>query len=389
MPDILYAAALDKQLYADSQLAVAQAQRSAADTRKANCASLVQACATCLACCECCVTVVKTPTAKVTEICIQQCLDRCPMSCCAWALIPDKCGQSGWCTFAFGGNTETYVMCGSYRGRCGASCNWTVPSGVCCVQFDFWSPGAQSGSGYCCGHATWGANGSFGSITMPVTEGHTYCLCAGCGVCCQVGPSYNDKGFRGGCTSIIGCNLCNVCIVAPTPHALKYFNWDKGMPTWCRSFNCGGGSGQCFCGGIWQCADNSCATCGVICAGPNDSMPLGRTIAPNSHYFKVRGSGGGCYCKDTNNYGWYRSIGVPRWPGDANTSSAPHNGFHCKYATSNTCNGCQWGGEYCMTCTPCIPGMGGAPTHIMGSCTNAYGSYVRGGAVRVVFKCPV
>lgn len=383
MPDILYAAALDKQLYQDTQLSVAQAQRSAADTKKSQCASLVTACATCLACCNCCVTVVKTPTAKTTEICIQQCLDRCPMSCTAWDLIPDKCGATGWCTFAFGGNTSTYLLCGDYNGRCGRSCNWTVPTGVCCVQFDFWSPGAYGGSGYCCGHSVWGANGSFGSITMCVTPGDVYCLCAGCGLCCQVGPSYQDNGFRGGTTSIVGPGLQNVCIDSPTPHSLKYMVWDKGIPTWCRAFNCGGGSGQCHCGGFWQCADNSCATCGIICMGANDSMPHGRICYAKSHYFKVRGSGGGCYCKDSNNYGWYRSIGVPRYPGDVGTCS-----YHCKYATSSTCNGCEWGGGINLNCIPAIPGMGASASHIMGSCTNAYGGYPRGGAVRLVFKCP-
>lgn len=381
MPDILYAAALDKQLYQDTQLSVAQAQRAAADTLKGQCAALVTACATCLACCNCCVTVQKTPTAKTTEICIQQCLDQCPMHCCAWSLIPDKCGVSGWCTFTFSGN---YLLCGAYAGRCGVSCNWTVPTGVCCVQFDMWSPGAISGTGYCCGHSVWGANGSFGSITMAVTPGDVYCLCAGCALCCSVGPSYETYGFRGAPTWIAGCGLVNVCIDAPTPHGLKYFNWDKGMPTSCRAFNCAGGSGQCYCGAFWQCADNSCATCGIICASANDSQPHGRLDGSRpGHYFKVPGSGGGCYCKDTNNYGWYRSIGVPRYPGDINTCSN-----HCKYASSSTCNGCDWGGGICSPNIPQIPGMGANPTHIMGSCTSAYGGMPKGGAIRMVFICP-
>lgn len=396
MPDILYAAALDKQLYADSQLAVAQAQRSAADSRKSSCASLVTACATCLACCQCCVTVVKTPTAKTTEWCIQQCLNQCPMSFEAWSKIP-LCGQlsagtsNDWCTF--------WVCDPDYR-RCGRCCNWTIPNvnSCVCVQFDMWSPGAYNSSGYCCGHAVWGANGSFGSIVACLPAGCQYTICGGCAICCYAGPDYQGYGHQGSCTKVVGYALCGVCVPSPTPHALKYFFWSqmfRGPATQCRSFNCADGSGQCFCGGMWQCADNSCATCGIIKASANDALPLGTLAGPaggvKGHYYKVKGAGGGCYCKDSNNYGWYATIGVPRFPyiatGGGNTEETGYNcSAMCRSASSSTCSGCQWSGGIGGGNKPPIPGLGAGPVHVMGSCTNSYGDSGRMGAVRVSYK---
>jgi len=54
MADVLYYAALDKYLYADTQLAAAQDQATRAVNRYNAANNAVTACQTCLNCCKCC-----------------------------------------------------------------------------------------------------------------------------------------------------------------------------------------------------------------------------------------------------------------------------------------------------------------------------------------------
>ena len=382
MPDILYAAALDKQVFAESQLSTASAQQTQKNSERVtalstltaacNCYSNLNNCCLCCWCnCEACVAALKVPVAQTECYEIQDCLYQCPVDPDAWNLIPDNTGQPGWNTF--------WVCDTSGYYRCGKGCSWTVPAGVTCVQFDMWGVGGNNSSGYCCGGAPWGPNGSFGSIVMPVSAGCSYTICGGCALCCAHGPSYHDQAFpSGSATYVSGYGLQNVCIQPALNNFPRLYNHCIGLTVNCRAYNCAGGSGQCWCGFGWFCQDNSCATCGVRCAAHTNVWPQGRVCVPNAHYYRTTGAGG-CYCRDTNAYGWFRNITVPRMY--CCTCQCL-----CRYFDSSTCGGWLYGYE-CYGGKTCMPGIGSEPLTVMGSCTSMYSGYPNMGAVRVTYYC--
>jgi hypothetical protein len=99
----------------------------------------------------------------------------------------------------------------------GTSCTWTVPTGVCCAQFQLWGPGGGSSSQCCCGGAPFGPSGAYMLVQMQVTPGHSYTLCAGCAPCCyatQGGPGIGNPTYITGCGLSVcadagfSCQLC-------------------------------------------------------------------------------------------------------------------------------------------------------------------------------------
>lgn len=119
-----------------------------------------------------------------------------------WCLIPTISLAGGW--------ASGFSVCdtsGSYR--CGASCTWTVPAGCTCARFQIWGAGAGSGYACCCGFSPFGGTGAYASVIIPVTEGDTYTLCAGCAYCCYADAGGNNAS---GCPSYVtGTGLTNFC----------------------------------------------------------------------------------------------------------------------------------------------------------------------------------
>jgi len=103
----------------------------------------------------------------------------------------------------------------------GQYCAWTVPSGVSSVTFELWGGGgggaATSTTCDCCARAMSGGGGGYSMVTIPVTGGDTYIVCAANGGCTGSGTgwgseeSFNSNGYNGGTSFISGTNLSNFC----------------------------------------------------------------------------------------------------------------------------------------------------------------------------------
>lgn len=93
----------------------------------------------------------------------------------------------------------------------GASCTWTVPTGVQRVTFEIWGAGGN-GHGACscsrCHHYQGAQGGSYNTKTISTTAGCQYVVCAG-----GVYPCYSRNCTAcNGCTSYVtGHNLSNFC----------------------------------------------------------------------------------------------------------------------------------------------------------------------------------
>ena len=121
-----------------------------------------------------------------------------------WCLIPKYAeGTTSWSGGGFKVCDTT-----SYK-RCGASCTWTVPSGVTCVRFQIWGAGTSSGMACCCAYGVPGSSGAYASVIMPVTAGNSYTLCAGCAYCCY--PSWGANAQDGCPSYVTGSGLSNFC----------------------------------------------------------------------------------------------------------------------------------------------------------------------------------
>lgn len=266
----------------------------------------------------------------------------------------------------------------------GATCTWTVPAGATRAKFQVWGAGQGSNPGCCCGGASFGENGAYSEMVIPVTPGAQYVICAGCSCsrycCSSETPSY-------GCMSgVTGPDIC--CLKADGARCYQS-NCDDmngvrcqiGAGSICRRFQniyCTD-SGGCWCGYGEYCYDNSCATCGVIpvypsccytqgcsCANPAVAIKHGPTM---TH----RGLHGGA-CLDTSNYGYHIRPPII----DADTGGEFTAGCRCQCFTSGTscggCNGKDWTTH---------PGHGGAATHVMGGDNSHKGDTGRGGMVQV------
>lgn len=118
-------------------------------------------------------------------------------------------------------HTNGFKVCdtsGYYR--CGASCTWTVPTGVTSVQFQLWGPGGGNSGQCCCGGTPFGPSGSYMVSTVPVVAGQVYCLCSGCAYCCyasqttasgQGSPTWISNSGTGYCVCAEGACTCYCC----------------------------------------------------------------------------------------------------------------------------------------------------------------------------------
>jgi len=395
--------AIDQYLYIDTQLDARTAQAAREECRRTQKATTVGCCLCCLCCRNAAVAAAKEPKAAD----LQNRIERAPFCLKLWEEIPNINGTEIHCNGGVMANIPASTVktiwvcdttggqgagqpsgCGSscsdrsgYVGnyyRCGTSaCTFTVPSGVSKVQFDAWGPGAFTPGATCCGGSPWGSSGAFMSVQLEVTPGDSYCLTAGCSLCCsaQAYPNYTCMNHSWGTpTCLEGPGLCNVRVEAGNQKGVAQI-WLRGhsdgsfFVNQCRG-NLAGGSGQCWCNSGYHCYDNSCATCGVQGGVASLSRVHGCTC--KGFMYKIPGLFGP-YCLDTNNYGYYQAPPVPLF---AECSQV------CFNFTSNSCGGCNCS----STSSPFMkmPGQGGHAVHVMGGCCIC-GARGNMGAVRITY----
>jgi hypothetical protein len=290
-------------------------------------------------------------------------------------------------------NTDYVKVCGSgWMNGEGTNCTWTVPSGVTCARFQLWGAGQGSNPGCCCGGSPGGSNGAYTEMTIKVTPGDAYTICAGCsqsGACCC---SAYTPGY--GCMSYVtGNGIC--CLKADGEFCYN---------TNCESFRCvkvctgsaGGGcwywgsqyctnSGHCWCSQGEYCAVG-CATCGVVpiyancwTSGGGQYCNCATTACEvagmTGETMGMRGIiGGGCF--DTNHYGYH--IRPPIVDADTGLQFSDTCGCYCQQMQGGSC----CGGVYAINWSA-HPGHGGFATHVMGGANQFYGMPGKGGLVQV------
>ncbi len=288
-------------------------------------------------------------------------------------------------------NTDYIKVCGDWMNGAGANCTWTVPAGVTCARFQVWGAGMGSNPGCCCGGSPGGANGAYAEMTIKVTPGDNYTICAGCAqqACCC---SAYDPGY--GCMSYVtGNGIC--CLKADGEFCYN---------THCESFRCvnvctgssGGGcwywgsqyctnAGHCWCSRSDYCAVG-CSTCGVVpvygncwTSGGGQYCNCATTACEiagmSGETMGHRGLiGGGCF--DTNHYGYH--IRPPVIDADTGLMRADSQGCYCLPMAGGQC----CGGVYSISWSN-HPGMGGHATHVMGGSNQFYGAPGKGGMVQV------
>lgn len=120
------------------------------------------------------------------------------------------------------GETSTYC---SNAGNC---CLWTVPAGVTKAQFQIWGAGGNGSAcdnGACCWFAQSGGNGEYTYVTMAVTPGQTYTLCAGGG----------DATTNNSCYVYCTCYGCNSFVCGSNSTCILSCGGNPGMYFLCGS----------------------------------------------------------------------------------------------------------------------------------------------------------
>jgi hypothetical protein len=265
--------------------------------------------------------------------------------------------------------------------RCGASCNWTVPTGVTRARFQSWGPGSGTASNCCCGGAPFGATGAYTVVEIDVTPGEIFCLCAGCAYCC-----FAYQTSHGGC----GGNTC-ICSNA-------------GL-CWTT---CSGDTNGCFC--KWNCVFQN--------AGETDKIGYCNLQAPGGSGCAVSNCDGWNFCWDTGNddmcvdfaYDTLRRWAIPDLSARNGTSYGIPSMFPFMCIGSGgmssavTCpapvfgypeGSCafRWNGSSCFGCnyTGCnsrqVPGSGGSASSVYSGCQACGGDSGRMGMICVSYLC--
>ncbi len=290
-------------------------------------------------------------------------------------------------------NTNYLKVCGSGQTWVcgyGASCTWTVPSGVTRVKFQVWGAGHGSNPGCCCGGQSWGSTGAYAEMTMDATPGESYTVCAGCSCnkrCCS-----NDTTGCGCASGVTGPGIC--CLFADGAgcytencNNMNLTRCEIGLGSACyrfQNFYCSQG-GSCWCSYGEYCHGGSCDTCGMIGVYPNCCYqnPCSCACSNRNAIDQVQRThrgihGGGCF--DTNHYG--RMTAHPIIDADTGLNwNKPGNGSVCYcayYDSGSCCGGCTVTGSWDWH-----PGYGGAYTHVMGGSNTHKGDTGRGGMVQI------
>jgi hypothetical protein len=287
-------------------------------------------------------------------------------------------------------NTNYIKVCaasGAWVCGVGATCTWTVPTGVTQAKFQVWGAGMGSTAGCCCGGAPFSSTGGYAEMTICVTPGNQYSICAGCS--CQRSCCSNETPGCGCGSGVTGTGICCLfaagvgCYTANCQN-MNFMRCQIGAGGACHKFQnpyCTD-SGPCWCSYNDYCFSNSCATCGVVpaypaCCEPTSCSCAGLTAVvkdgPQNVMFGIIGGG----CLDTNNYGYHIRPPII----DSDTGLAFASGCCIQTFSSGSscggCNGWQWGP------TAWHPGHGGAGTHVMGGDNSHKGDYGRAGMVQV------
>lgn len=411
MADILYYAALDKYLYQDMQLAAASDQKNRANDRLAAAKVTLTNCTTCAGCCLCCLCCAECDKrdrqqALDTINCINATIRMTPTDTDNWETLydnrkfpSDNCSSyDGF--FCVGDPTacaydpqdeaclnSCCCTCGCPSGgyyRCGGCYQWTVPTGVCCIEAEIWGAGAWTTGGCCCGGSPFGMSGSFIFAQLAVCPGEVLCFCAGCAACCTCacsngasimqnsGSTFCGPGFRfcaSGATTwnqnqttnnyAYGSYCCRragspACIGAPDGGC-----WCNNGQNWCQDATCGlqGGPIPMGVGMNYPC---------ICYDGTTRTSPAWVVGIPGMH---------GCWCYNSSNYGYYMS---PPIPGFVNVSQC------CLSHTSNGCHGCNCRAECGFNPWP---GQGGTRSVAMNTQTSCKGDNGRTGWIRVRYCC--
>ncbi len=295
-----------------------------------------------------------------------------------WGRIPTMVGGTQ-CTAGTNPATATeysgFKVCTANFAQ-GATCTWTVPANTTVARFQLWGAGGRAGSGCCCGGSTWGQNGAYASIIIPVVAGCQYTITAACGCRTPILWGSATTPGRSSPTSVTGFGLCNLCAMSGIDAAHNCFMvYDQGFSSWAGC--CRWTAGDCFTGGACICNTqsdfcfaNSCASCGCIpmsCSnttrffgcytGSLRSDVIERTYG--SQAAGIPGLNGGM-CFDTNFYGIGRA--------------APVYGYNqlCSEFTITFTTGSTMGGLCCNHLGydyRRFPGAGGTMVALYGGCT--------------------
>ena len=288
--------------------------------------------------------------------------------------------------------TDYLKVCSTgWKYGCGpATCTWTVPANAICAKFQVWGAGIGTNSACCCGGGQFGATGAYSEMTIKVTPGDSYSVCAGCSCsryCCS-----NSTPSHGCASGVTGNGIC--CLNADGAHCYngncyemnRYRVGCSGFPGGeCRRFQnpyCTT-SGPCYCSYSEYCFENSCGTCGTVpiypgccwirwCSCATTACEISGKSGTCRGHFGIHGGG----CLDSNNYGWHSRPPVI----DADSGSNMPRSCGCNiqtFSSGTCCGGCSYR-DYGSH-----PGQGGHGTHMMGGATNHFGDTGRSGLVQI------
>ncbi len=268
--------------------------------------------------------------------------------------------------------------------RCGASCTWTVPSGVTRATFQSWASGGGTGSNCCCGGAPFGPSGAYTIIEMDVTAGDSYLLCAGCAYCCYAYQTTN--GYCGGNSCICGpglflCTLSGLSCFTDWMTATRSHSGNKFVGNSNQTAEIPSGSSSNLCG-AYQCSGwNFCWD------SSNDNLEIDYVYS-NIRTWQVDciGTNRNACCFGVPSMYPYMHIATDL-NSDTRSCPAPVPGYEdcsCQF---------KWNGSSCFGCnyTGCnhrqIPGAGGAAGSVFGGCQACGGDSGRMGMVCVSWCC--
>ena len=261
----------------------------------------------------------------------------------------------------------------------GATCTWTVPDGATEAKFQAWGAGASTNAGCCCGGSSFGANGAYSELTIVVTPGDTYTLCAGC--TCSQSCCSNYQQASGCMSGVIGNGIC--CFKADggsttNKLAMNSMRLSTGAGAICCRFqnNYCTSSGPCFCAYGEYCFDNSCSTCGIVPVHANCCVAgycaCGTDVAEvhKDGYRSLHGGG----CLDTSFYGYHTRPPLL----DSDTCANFVGGCSCGTFTSGSCCGGCLGNGWTKH-----PGHGGAHVQVKGGSNTFLSGQGTGGMIQV------
>ena len=291
-----------------------------------------------------------------------------------WKNIPRMTGETG-----------SFKVCdASGFFRCGASCNWTVPGGITCAEFQLWGPGGGTSSNCCCGGAPFGPTGAYAVVSMPVTSGQVYTICAGCAFCCYA--SQTTPGLIGGPSYVTGTGLTNFCAIGGGSCVC---NWRASLQAVNFAGNCYPGGSSCQFPSGFGCGPESCGGWTFCLDAVGDRVRMfdytfsctakwcgtavGGTVYGISGMYPILNIGGMAQC----NCGF--------------TKAAPVYGFELQSQClicfcGTTCSGCNFAPGIGPGPIMCNPGSGGAGGPVNGGCNACGGDSGRMGMVCVRFR---